>query len=116
MAYLLDVLIAPGSVAAECDHCRTTAREVVLFRRVGCEHCYQQFQPTIARLTRRHTGGVMPFSGRIPHRLARFRRLFVDREALIDRLQTALSSEDYEAAASLRDQIADIVHVEDAES
>lgn len=114
-AYLLDALLAPAAHDGACNVCGTTHREIVLTRRAGCEQCYHAYQATIERLTRR-PADAGHFVGRIPVRLARFRRLFVDREALIERLRVAVSAEDYEAAATLRDQITDLVHGEDAES
>lgn len=47
----------------------------------------------------------MSYAGRIPKRLERFRRMFVDREALRAQLATALSEEDFESAARVRDRL-----------
>ncbi len=107
VAYLMDGIFAweqPVAGAEVCPSCGTTHRELLLHHRVGCETCYAVFAPTIERIRRRTVNEPL-FSGRIPPRLERYRRLFVQRAQLMDRLDVAVDSEDYEAAAAFRDQL-----------
>jgi protein arginine kinase activator len=87
-----------------CPQCGTSHREIVLRETAGCELCFEVFSASIERiLGNRRVRGF--HSGRIPKRLQRYRRMFVEREDLIARLNVALDSEDFERAAELRDRI-----------
>lgn len=107
VAFLMDSLFVPleGEIDDdECSSCHTSIRDVVLRQRVGCPHCYDQFADTVDRMLRlrRHRDS---HADRIPVRLQRYRRLFVEREALLSQLSLAVEEEDFETAAGLRDQI-----------
>lgn len=110
VAYLLDGVLAwhrsGGRTEARCSRCGTTQREIVLYRRAGCAHCYEAFHRTVDRLLRLEAGGdESAHRGRIPRRLDRYRRMFVEREDLLSRLSLAVETEDFEAAAELRDRL-----------
>lgn len=105
--YLMDGLFAWSETreadVTTCPICSTTSRDIVLRRRVGCARCYETFAETIDYLLARRETVV--HHGRIPERLQRFRRLFVERERLLGRLGDAVNREAFEEAAELRDQI-----------
>ena len=82
----------------------TGRRELVLRGRAGCETCFDVFRGTIDRLLTRRDGAGEHL-GPIPKRLMRYRRLFVDRERLLQQLSTAVEAEDFETAAAVRDQL-----------
>lgn len=111
--YLLEPLLAASSAldgGDVCGECGTSRRDVILHRRVGCEHCYTVFTDTIERLVgpvsvRFRIAENAGHQGRIPKRLQRYRRMLVERGNLVDRLQNAVEHEDYEQAADLRDRI-----------
>ena len=108
VAYLMDGLVAWQQAEptdhAVCPQCGTTHREVVLRHTAGCARCYEVFSASIDRLlsSRKRTP---VHQGRIPERLQRYRKLFVEREDLITRLNAAVEDEDFETAADLRDRI-----------
>jgi protein arginine kinase activator len=112
LAYLMDGVLAWGHAgpAAQmaCPVCGTTHRDVILRHSVGCATCYEVFGASIERILRVRTSGST-HRGRIPRRLLRYRALFIEREALMGQLRMAVEAEDFERAASLRDQISTIV-------
>ena len=108
--YILDGLFVGESGRSpqqQCPACGTSQRELVLRGRAGCETCFDAFRDTIDRLLTRR-GEVGEHRGRIPKRLMRYRRLFVDRERLLQQLSEAVDAEDFETAADVRDQLSRI--------
>lgn len=94
-----------GSASEQCHQCGTTVREVILRNRVGCPACYDSHGATIERLLKVQKEPVSGHRGRIPERLQRYRRLLVDRSELLSRLSTAVAAEEFEKAATLRDEL-----------
>lgn len=114
IAYLMDGLfVSSESDRPEtvCPACGTTIRDVLLRQRVGCSQCYDHFAPTIDRILYIHRDGHA-YADRIPQRLQRYRRLFVEREQLLHQLSLAVEREDFESAAGIRDRID---HLDDSE-
>lgn len=113
VAYLFDGLFAWHRTGERtdirCPRCGYTQREMVLYRRAGCAHCFEVFGRTVERLLRLHQTETA-HRGRVPRRLDRYRRVFVEREELLNRLSIAVEAEDFEAAAVLRDQLQVISH------
>ncbi len=108
VAYLMDGLMAwqeaEPSEVNRCPQCGTTHRELILRHTAGCAQCYEVFSAAVHRvLAGRNEAPV--HRGRIPQRLQRYRRLFVEREDLISRLNGAVETEDFETAAQLRDRL-----------
>ncbi|HKK49922.1 MAG TPA: UvrB/UvrC motif-containing protein [Alkalispirochaeta sp.] len=108
VAYLMDGLMAwqeaEPTAVTQCPQCGTTHRELILRHTAGCAQCYEVFSAAVHRvLAGRNEAPV--HRGRIPQRLQRYRRLFVEREDLISRLNGAVETEDFEAAAQLRDRL-----------
>lgn len=108
VAYLLDGILAwhrGGERTGDgCPRCGTTQREIILYRRTGCPHCYEAFHGTVERILRLDRTSPA-HQGRVPKRLDRYRRLFVEREHLLNRLSHAVEAENFEDAAELRDQL-----------
>ena len=119
IAYLMDGVLAwqeAGQASTDaCPRCGTTHRELVLRHTVGCAECFETFSSTIGRLLRL-AGKETAHAGRIPRRLIRYRRLFVEREELLHRLNLAVEREDFEAAARIRDRIRTITEADTWES
>jgi protein arginine kinase activator len=95
-----------------CPYCGTTARDFRKTGRLGCPQCYAHFAPQIRGLLRR-IHGASQHMGKVyltaacdlddqNLRLATLRR----------RLERAVEIEDFEAAATLRDQILEMSGVE----
>jgi protein arginine kinase activator len=94
----------PGD-AARCTYCGTSLRDFRATGRLGCAQCYGAFEQSLRDLLRRVHGS--------PKHVGRRYELgnpqVVERDAALsdlrDRLQHAIESEEFEAAAMLRDQI-----------
>ena len=94
----------PGD-AARCSYCGTSLRDFRASGRLGCAQCYGAFEHSLRDLLRR-VHGAQRHTGRVyepadPGLLERDATL----GALRSRLNDAVQREEFESAASLRDQI-----------
>lgn len=93
-----------GQDSLACPECGLTLRRFKDEGRLGCAACYIAFRAELESLMRRihgsarHVGKRPHREGGKPEHSSRLRRLN-------DELDRAVSSEDYERAASLRDEI-----------
>ncbi len=94
----------PGD-AARCAYCGTSLRDFRSSGRLGCAHCYGAFEQSLRELLRRVHGSTKHegrrYEAHDPDLLTRDLTLHELRE----KLQRAVSQEEFETAASLRDQI-----------
>ena len=112
---LVDFLAQIGSglsdetaAAGRCPSCGLTPTQLKQSGRLGCADCYAHYQQHLRGLLRRLHGGTQHV-GKVPAAPAgevNDRKVRVD--ALRRSLQRAVDSEDFEHAASLRDQIREI--------
>ncbi|AJY75241.1 UvrB/UvrC motif-containing protein [Paenibacillus beijingensis] len=90
-----------------CDECGLTYGQFSKLGRFGCSSCYRHFGERLDPLFKRVHGSTV-HSGKIPKRCGG--RIQTKRE--IDRLrhdlQSSIEREEFEAAASLRDQIREL--------
>lgn len=109
---------APPPPQGECSECHLTGAEFQETGRLGCEHCYEEFMPVLAEalpaLHRdtehrgKNAGEPPPPPSPATDRKLRMR-------VLKKRLQEAVSTENYEHAAVLRDRIKCLEDDADAE-
>jgi len=98
--------VAPSSKATEkcCDLCKITVAEIAASGKVGCPKCYETFDDELCGSIKRIHGNVS-HTGRAPKLLKdkfdKKRRL----RALKLEMQTAIETQEFEKAASLRDEI-----------
>jgi len=97
----------PPGGAKQCPACGFTLEDLRRVRRFGCSECYRTFSEELTGILRgMHKGGV--HVGKVPKGLmeqqVRDQRL----EELRTRLDQAVTSENYEEAAGLRDEIRQI--------
>lgn len=91
--------------AARCTYCGTSLRDLRASGRLGCAQCYGAFERSLRDLLRRvhgnsrHVGRQYQLPN--PESVERDANL----HALRTRLDQAIQSEEFETAASLRDQI-----------
>lgn len=116
-------LVAPGAAgpgaqarAGACPTCRTTFAEFRQSGQLGCPDCYAAFEPQLLPLVERaHEGGVR-HCGKTPARagssvpgggpkVAALAELAARLRALEDELKKAVTGEEYERAARLRDEM-----------
>jgi len=92
---------------ARCDNCGRLYGEIRRTGEVGCSQCYAMFERRIRSILERRPAPAQ-HTGKYPERLLVYKRFFVDRERLRRRLEAAVSEEDYEQAARLRDELAEV--------
>lgn len=102
--------IGPGRMvekAALCPGCGLTYDQFKETGRLGCEACYQSFSGQLMPLVRRLHGSAK-HAGKVPGRAAGWLRLKQDIERMRQQLQEAVSREEFEKAAQLRDRIREL--------
>lgn len=102
---------AQSSAAADteliCPNCGMTYRDFQQTGKIGCSVCYSTFRRQLEPLLRR-IHGASTHSGKIPHRTGGALEVKHTLEVLRKRLKSAVAAEEYEQAASLRDQIREL--------
>ncbi len=99
--------VLPFESAEECSACGFTLEDFRKIGRMGCARCYEAFGSELAmRLPSMHKG--MVHQGYLPEGLLKEQALRGKVEALEKELREAVESEDYEAAAGLRDTIQEL--------
>lgn len=94
----------PGHV---CPSCGFTLAKFQQVGRLGCSDCYEAFHGEIvSRLKGMHKG--VRHVGRVPAHLAEAHHRQQQLDSLNEQLEEAIKSENYEQAAGLRDQIAEL--------
>ncbi len=103
--YIFEPLLNGEDEEAErvCPECGTALSAVAASGRVGCPTCYETFEVDLSSILRKTRERA--YRGRLPRRLARYRRLLMEGSSLRMELETALQVEDYEEAARLRDAL-----------
>ncbi|MFO8063517.1 MAG: UvrB/UvrC motif-containing protein [Spirochaetota bacterium] len=98
---------AEDEETARCEACGRSYREIRNTGRLGCAQCYAVFENEIRSVLERRPSPAQ-HAGKYPERLKVYKRFFIDRERLRRRLEAAVTEEDYEQAAKLRDELAHI--------
>lgn len=87
-----------------CPTCKTTLSEFLKKGKMGCSHCYESFAESLKKpLQQIH--GAAAHTGKIPKRSGKSISLEVQVKHLQKELETAVSNQEFERAASLRDEI-----------
>lgn len=87
-----------------CSRCQMTRAEFKKRARLGCPQCYNAFMGELSSLTKamHHSGQHV---GKIPARQGNEARMTAQIAALQKDIEVAISKEQYEVAANLRDKI-----------
>jgi len=88
----------------QCPNCGIKFSDFRASGRLGCAHDYEVFQEDLLKILE-SIHGQKTHSGKIPHRQPHARRVWAELMALRKQLQHAVSLENYEEAARLRDRI-----------
>jgi len=87
-----------------CPVCGISLAEIKKTCSTGCPECYAIFKDDIQKILQsRGINGA--YTGSMPQRLASFKSVLNDRIALQNKLNDAVSKEDYEKAAMYRDYL-----------
>jgi protein arginine kinase activator len=103
--YLCEPLLVGEDEETErvCPECGATLSAVAASGKVGCPTCYETFEVDLTAILRKTRERA--YRGRLPRRLARYRKLLMEGSSLRMELETALQVENYEEAARLRDAL-----------
>lgn len=87
-----------------CTHCAISFREFRSQGRLGCAYCYTEFEADLLPLLENIHGEVQ-HCGKLPRRAPDSSRRQHELMRLKNELKSAIDDEDYEQAATLRDEI-----------
>ena len=90
--------------AAKCPVCGFTQADFKKTGRLGCSECYDTFEDHLGNLLKAMHKGTR-HTGKLPARIARYHQMTERMKGLQEDLLKAVREENYEDAASLRDQI-----------
>ena len=96
--------IEKGAPAQKCAVCGFSQADFKKTGRLGCSECYETFAEGLGSLLKAMHKGT-EHVGKLPERAQRVMVLNQRMRALNANLQKAVAAENYESAASLRDQI-----------
>lgn len=91
----------------ECPVCHMTIDDFRKTGRLGCGNCYKTFEEDVTPLIRRIHGNIQ-HTGKVPGRTGGVLKLKRNIDNLRENLKKAINSEEYEKAASIRDQIKEL--------
>jgi protein arginine kinase activator len=95
---------AGGGVELKCPRCGFTQSDFKKAGRLGCPDCYETFSEAMEGLLKTMHKGTRHV-GKVPVALRQSREISTRLEALQKKLSQAIAAEDFETAASLRDEI-----------
>jgi protein arginine kinase activator len=90
-----------------CPVCNITFEDFRRNGRLGCGNCYSAFRENIVPLVRRVHGNI-EHSGKVPKRTGGVLKIKREIDRLKEQLRVAVTNEEYEKAARLRDEIRDL--------
>src|SRR5438477_1810894 len=96
--------IAQGGAEVKCPHCGFTQADFKKAGRLGCSECYQTFAEGLEGLLKTMHKGTRHV-GKVPEALRQTRELSDRLKLLQKKLGKAVEDENFEQAASLRDEI-----------
>ena len=96
--------IEKGAASKKCPVCGFSQADFKKTGRLGCSECYVTFAEGLGSLLKAMHKGT-EHVGKLPERAQRTMALSQRMRALTENLQRAVADENYETAASLRDQI-----------
>ena len=104
LAGLLDTSLKESQIQVTCSKCGLTYQELKKTGKLGCNECYHTFEPYL-NATLKKLNGTSVHTGKIPKKskgkLIRKKKI----DQLREDLQEAIKGEEYEKAATLRDEI-----------
>ncbi len=88
-----------------CENCGSTFARFRKTGLLGCPDCYESFARQLESVISRSQNGANAHVGRVPDQSSDLVDLQALRRSLIEELDRAVASEQYERAASLRDRL-----------
>jgi len=100
-----DNMLDSGDSSVSCPQCGMNLQEFSKNSLLGCSHDYETFAEQLDPLIERTQAGNSTHCGKVPSKASEQTRNQVQIADLRRQLEQAVTSENYEAAAKLRDQI-----------
>lgn len=97
-----------GEDQAKCTFCSGTLKDFRATGRLGCAHCYEAFEKSLRELLRRVHGNSRHVGRRYEPPSASEQERAGTVAELRERLRRAIETEQFEAAAELRDKLRDM--------
>ena len=94
-----------SSTQTVCPQCGMTLQRFARESLLGCPHDYEVFEKNLMPLIERSQSGHTQHCGKVPDSAGQDEQVKVKLNALQQRLDQAVRNEDYETAASLRDEM-----------
>jgi len=98
----------PKPPALQCELCGMTYEEFRQKSLLGCPHDYDRFAPVLMELIEQAQDGANQHVGKVPARATTDQKRTARLMQLRVGLKKAIADEDYETAATLRDQIKEL--------
>ncbi len=95
---------ATGGGELKCPNCGFTQADFKKAGRLGCSECYTTFSEGLDGLLKTMHKGTKHM-GKVPHAMQQSRELSDKLKSLQKKLDKAVSEEDFEQAAAMRDEI-----------
>lgn len=115
LSSLLNILSKqPKEEAIKCDVCGLSYEEFQNSGKLGCAHCYDVFADQLKPLLLR-VHGRSQHAGRVPQGHEQARELEQCIQELKNRMDMAVVAENFEEAASIRDEIRSLIERQNAE-
>jgi len=98
-------IFGPSDRDLVCPNCGFTLDRLRKEGTLGCPMDYKVFEQALLPLIERAHGGKTAHSGKVPTKIPKDTRRFVEISQLRQQLEDAVRNEDYEQAAKLRDKL-----------
>ncbi|MEK7674375.1 MAG: UvrB/UvrC motif-containing protein [Verrucomicrobiota bacterium] len=95
---------AASGTDLKCPHCGFTQADFKKAGRLGCAECYRTFADGLEGLLKSMHKGTRHI-GKVPHQLRHSQDLTEKLKVLQKKLEKAITDEDFEEAATLRDEL-----------
>lgn len=95
---------AASGIDLKCPHCGFTQADFKKAGRLGCAECYRTFADGLEGLLKSMHKGIRHI-GKVPHQLRHSQDLTEKLKVLQKKLEKAITEEDFEEAAALRDEL-----------
>ncbi|MFE8703798.1 UvrB/UvrC motif-containing protein [Cytobacillus sp. FJAT-54145] len=89
----------------QCEVCSMTFQQFIKVGRFGCANCYEAFNEQLKPILRRLHSGNWTHNGKIPMRIGGNIHLRKNLDELKQKLKTLITTEEFEEAAGVRDEI-----------
>ncbi len=96
---------SPKSTGKECPDCGITFAQIKRSNLIGCPGCYNAFRDSLGSLIEQAQYGASSHIGRVPNRKHTPSQFELRAKKLMNELDAAVTAEQYERAAILRDRL-----------